>query len=558
MAAAMAGLALALVGTGGAWAQQPDPGPRAAPAEGDGGAQPLSLRYRFTERYGATEDAGRPELIVEYQVGTIETIRVEREKAEGAPDRDEVTYRAVYTERPAKVGRLGELVDAVRRYDKFQVTSTRANDAQVSRMFRDLKIWYHLGPSAVPEVICLTPDRPIHQDEYDFIVHQPVLVRMMEIPPPPARPVRVGDTWPITQKAALMLMDDLPDKGAFKLEGKLVDVRKEGQGTALTAIIEISGTLELEFGPGSVKARISFVFEPPGPALAADPKAPADRPAGARPVRDLGLVEARGYIAKIHMLRRLITPIDKAGRLQQITTRELVLARRPSVPRPTPGAGEMAALSAPVPPPTADENNSWLLYDDPQGRFHFRHPQELEIVVNDPNALELQYVGKGGKTDTMVIAAVPKSPDPAADRQWSDPQAFVRDLRQNATRKDTTVIKDTAGWLPEQDWAPLKRKVYRYEVALEAKSLARHYVDAYLVLFTRGNRFHIQALTDRDDHRSFRDQAEKVIKSLDLGPSTPGMATTPAQTNVAPPAATRPTPGRPGPPPVPSSGRTRP
>ncbi len=159
------------------------------------------------------------------------------------------------------------------------------------------------------------------------------------------------------------------------------------------------------------------------------------------------------------MLRRLMTPIDKAGRLQQITTRELVLARRPSVPRPTPGAGEIAALSAPVPPPTADENNSWLLYDDPQGRFHVRHPQELEIVPgSDPTALELQYIGKGGKTDTMVIVAVPKLADPVADRKWSDPQAFVRDLRENASRKDATVVKDQVGWLPEQDWAPLNAR----------------------------------------------------------------------------------------------------
>ena len=230
-----------------------------------------------------TEDPGRPETIVEYQVGAIETIRVETEQAEGAPDREEVTYRTVYTERPAKVGRLGEVVDAVRRYDKFQVTAARALNAGMSSMFRDLKIWYHLGPAVVHEVVCLTPDRPIRQLEYDFMIHQAVLVRMMEVLPPPARPVRVGETWPITRKGAQVLMDDLPDKGTFDLEGKLVEVRKEGQGTALTAIIEISGKLDLEAGPGSVKARISFLFEPPAPAPAADPKAAAGPPAARGP-----------------------------------------------------------------------------------------------------------------------------------------------------------------------------------------------------------------------------------------------------------------------------------
>ncbi len=283
MAAAMAGLALVLVGMGGAWAQQPDPGPQAA---GDAAAQPLSLRYRFSERYGTTEDAGHPETIVEYQVGTIETIRIETEQAGGAPDQAEVTYRTVYTERPAKVGRLGEVIDAVRRYDKFQATPALAADAMISSLFRGLKIWYHLGSAVVPEVICLTPDRTIRQYEYNAIVNQIIMPRLMEVLPPPARPVRVGDPWPITRKAAQVLMDDLPADGTFNLEGKLVDIRKEGQGTALTAIIEISGTLELEFGPGSVKARISFVFEPPAPAPAADPKAAAVRPAGARAVRE--------------------------------------------------------------------------------------------------------------------------------------------------------------------------------------------------------------------------------------------------------------------------------
>jgi hypothetical protein len=162
----------------------------------------------------------------------------------------------------------------------------------------------------------------------------------------------------------------------------------------------------------------------------------------------------------------------------------------------------------------------------------------------------------------MVIASVPKLADPVADRQWTDPQAFVKDLRQVASRKDTTVVKDQVGWLPDQDWAPLKRRVFRYEAAIEARNLSRHYMDAYLVLFTRGDRFHIQALTDRDDHAPFREQAEKVIKSLELGPSTPGLATAPAQTPVptpgGPPPATRPTPSRPGPPPIPSSGRAGP
>src|SRR5262249_17921221 len=103
-AAVLAGLALVVLGRRGLGAGAGAPAPRAPAA---GSAEPLSLRYRFSERYGVAEDPARPELLVQYKVGVIETIRSETEKAQGAPDRTGYTYRLIYTERPAKTSRNG-------------------------------------------------------------------------------------------------------------------------------------------------------------------------------------------------------------------------------------------------------------------------------------------------------------------------------------------------------------------------------------------------------------------------------------------------------------------
>src|SRR5262249_33428393 len=154
---------------------------------------------------------------------------------------------------------------------------------------------------------------------------------------------------------------------------------------------------------------------------------------------DPEIVEARGYISKVHMTRRLSSPVDEDGRLQQIVTRELQVQRRKFVGAP--GSPEAGLLPVPEPPPTADENNSWLLEDDdPQGRFHFRHPQELAVQLNEPDALVLHSVRTDGKSDTVIIGDVPREADPALDRKWTDPQAFVRNIQQNSERRGYEVI----------------------------------------------------------------------------------------------------------------------
>jgi hypothetical protein len=516
MVAAAAGIAVLAVGAG-AVAQEPAAPAQGAPAAGS--TQPLSAKYRFIEGYGVAEDLGRPDRLVQYQVGSIETIRSETEKPRGAPDRQEIEYRTIYTERAARLGRLGEVTDAVRRYDSFRAGGAAQALPQMAILMRGLSLWYHARAGGPAELISLTPNRPIRQLEYETALSQIFFPRLTAVFPP--RPVRVADTWTITRAAAQALLGQVKTVGDFQLEATLAQVDKAPQGTAMMAMIDISGILNLEEGEGAVRARLWFLFEPTAMAAAA-PSAtasPSARSGAGAAASDREVVEARGYITKLNMSRRLSKPLDDAGRLQEIGTRELLLQRR----RVTAGTADFVPLAVPEKPP-AEEINSWLLYDDPDGRFHLRHPQELSIEVQEPDALVLQYVHPDGKSDTVIIGAVPRDADSARDRKSSDPQVFVREVQQNSARYGGELVNGEMGWLPDPVWAPLKRRVYRYEAALKRENAPRHYLDAYVVQFARGDQFRVQAMTDRDDHLVFRNQAEGVIRSLELGPSDPAMA----------------------------------
>ena len=101
------------------------------------------------------------------------------------------------------------------------------------------------------------------------------------------------------------------------------------------------------------------------------------------------------------------------------------------------------------------------------------------------------------------------------------------------------------GWLPEQEWTPLKRRVYRYEAAVKSDNASRFYQDDYLILFASGDHFHIKAITNRDDHLVFRNQTEELIRGIELGPSDPAMAPRAGQPAPARQSGTGPSSGRP-------------
>ena len=211
------------------------------------------------------------------------------------------------------------------------------------------------------------------------------------------------------------------------------------------ATIEISGEFEQERSPGSVKARITFLFEPPATAPAPAPAPAADRSRG--PVRVRGPPRRRNprgqglYRQGPDGPSADSVPIDETGRLQRIITRGLVLARR----QLTAGANAAAGpLANPRGPPDRRRGQFLDLYDDPQGRFHFRHPQELEITKHDPDGIQLQYVGQGGRRIRWSSRSHPRIRIP--QKIASGPIRKPSSGNSSRTRRGTSIRSSPERW----------------------------------------------------------------------------------------------------------------
>ncbi len=549
--------ALAVVSNARAWAQatpgetQPPP-PGAAPVPG--AAEALSVRYRFLERYSPEEDPTQPELVTQYQVGIRQTLKSVREKLQGAPERRESWTQTIYTERAAKVTNLGDLVDAVRRYDRFIQNGMPAKAPQKTPLFEGLTVWVTRGKSgSPPQILSLTSDRPLRESEFKLMLSQvslPPLKAML-----PNSPRRKGDTWRVPREATFYLLDALPEPDDYALDATLKDVRKAASGTKLVAVIGFSGPVTLPDGPSMVNGEIHFAFEPPplAPAIPGAVEEPKEVDRSARRAsaknKNENVVDARGWITEVKMARVVEIPsAEDDGRLKTTVTYEIVLARRPLAAANQQGAGQPQPLTLPNPPPTATEANSWLVYEDPLGRFRFHHPQGLQVSARsaDPDFVELVDQRPDVGTDVFILQLPPGADDPQADRRFHSLDQFKGTIEAEWTGKKHDIVRGPEEWLPEADWAPLK--VYRKELAVKSKAPAangvveRIYLDYYFVRSNRGDCFHVQSLTIRDSHVTFRTQAERIIKSMEFGPTKLKGSRSPANPPAA--AGTPPAPPR--------------
>src|SRR5271157_5102699 len=155
----------------------------ANPAEPASDKQGVSQRYRFLERYSAKEDPTKPELLTQYQVGFRETIKVTREKPQGAPDQDHVSSQCIYTERVAKLAKGGFVTEVVRHYDKVNFKTSLDIPRYKTKLLEGLTVLYRQQPRSLPQVVCLTPDRQLRQQEYIGVVQESFLPTLASILP---------------------------------------------------------------------------------------------------------------------------------------------------------------------------------------------------------------------------------------------------------------------------------------------------------------------------------------------------------------------------------------
>jgi hypothetical protein len=496
----------------------PLPGAAAAGSERRQGFD-LSTRFRFIERYGAGAGPGRPQdrEIGQYRVATRDVLKVVTEKPQGAPDRSERTVQVIYTERPAAVSTSGAVTDTVRRYDALRVSPNPGGQPPASKVLEGLTLWYRPQAGARPQLIVLG-DRRMSETEYKIVaVRQLFLPDLGALLPP--MPKRVGDRWIIPRPAAQALLGERPEPGGESLVARLDDVHKAATGTDHVAVISVQGRARLPLANDTLlNAQLLFTFTPTQPER--DPERERD---GGPAFEDM--VDARGAITEVRLARSSVSGVPGSnGRLKLTRTWELTLQRQ---------LGGGAPLALPVSAPKPTEANSWLTYDDPDGRFHFRHPQELQPDPNIPeggDSISLVDIGSfltsGIPDRALTVLFQPKTGDAQADRDARDPEALRKSLKEEWDKSQWEVIPGKSGWLPDADWAPQKMRVYRVEAALKtggpgSRSVDRIFADYYLVLFARNESFNLTAMTTKDDPLAFRQQVEAVLKTLQLGPSKP-------------------------------------
>lgn len=515
---------------------------------------PLSARYRLSERYSAEPDPKKPDALTQYRVGSRETVKIVRDRPQGTPDRVESTLQMIYTERVAKVVKEA-VTDMVRRYDNVNFKTTLPIQPFKTKWLEGMMIHYHVSNLLIPSIISLT-DRTIRQQEFDRISQQAYLPALATVIP--RKPIRVGDTWSVVKAAAWAMIGDLPIGEDYDVTAELIEVHRNKTGNSMTAVIAVKGQFSVAEGPTAINAQIDFTFEPmpvqQPPTRNASPELPRDRPAATDPADRAvtGLFDAKGFISKLRLGQGMTLPLPEGdGRLKQSISRELFVERR--VPGPSNGGSDLALLPLPPASSSPSQANSWLVYDDPKGRFHFQYPQDLKVAPQAADGSVLLADRRLDGSDLLHLAFLPRIQNTEQDRLATDPIQQKKKMEDKWKRERQQFRPGPAGWLADPEFTRLNRKVYRHEAALlEAEDAPgpiqgnRVYYDHYTVLFGQNAALDVTAMTKQDPHLNFIKTTESVIKSFRLG-SSDAVAPSDAPTEPGPTGATPAPPARPGP-----------
>ena len=430
-----------------------------------------------------------------------------------APERSETSRTSIYTERAGKVTRLGEPTDLLRRYDSV----SRKDPVFVKPMnppfLVGLTVWYHNRPPMLPQILPLNTDRQLREDEYDVIADEICIPRLASFFS--RTPMRLKESWEIPAEAVQRVSGQLPGVNNYEMKATLESLNKGPQANTWVAEIHIEGHFDVFANPSAFNAQIDFSFQPAGisfPARATD--------GGSK------VVEATGQISRALLSHRVAMnqPAD-AGRLKGTITRELVLYRGPL--KVLCGEPESAAtplvLPDPIPAPKDGSAKTWVVYQPPDGRFNFQHPQELR---QQPDAKKrgIHFLDKRSTGDAVLIVVVPpQTGDAAVADSFHDPATFKKSFESEWAAAQSDVTKGSADWLPDDDWKDSKRRVYRIEAAFKKEENDKPiYGDFYFVQFGRDQFITVYAYTERPDHVVFRKQTEDVVRSFQFGRSKSG------------------------------------
>jgi hypothetical protein len=466
----------------------------------------LAARYHFTERYVHEETMAGPGLVGTYRVATREVVRESVEAAQGAPRRTDSTRQAIFSERLAESGFGGGSVGStVRSYERFLVKTDDVVRATGGKPLEGASVLIRPRSGELPLVLSLTEGRTLTEFEFDAIAHQPFSPHLAQLMPTAS--VRLGDTWRVPRPAAQALLGD-PTVPADGLSGKLFEVRKEVEGSRMVALVAITGKVAGPFGETIVNAEVQFQF-----IGTTTPKTSTKKVFPPHPFE--GLTEARGAVTEVRLASETKGPVPGPGRLRFLSNREFTLHRQLG----------LAAGSPPPPtfekPPEPTPANSWLTHLDSSGRYSLTHPQEL--LAPDPNLpvkpgiTLLTRLRRDGR-DMLQVEFVPKT---------LAPEDIKKALAEKYSRLKMDILQGEEIWLPEADWPGVR--VHRIDAALKVGDpkaagpggATRIHFDGYLIQFPQLASVLAIATTAREAVSIFRDEVEKILKTIKIDPPRP-------------------------------------
>lgn len=448
----------------------------------------VTSRYRFLERYAVPGSNAPPGALGQYRVDLQVTTRRAIDRPEGAPDRSEGRLRLVYNEQAAAVGLSGTVTAAVRRYEEMKLAilpQPREGAEPLSR--EGVTLWYQARQAQAPRIISLVPGRRLQAFEYQVTRNQVFMPQLALALP--AIAVRVGDTWPVSRVGVQSMLGDAAVRGD-NITGHFVALNRSKRTGDYFATLSLTGQVVNAGGNTAINAQVVFKFPAPEPR---DP----DRTRKA----DEGLIEARGGIIDFRMgVMSTLIPLQAApgARTKQTDSREVILSRELV-------SGDLP-LQIPKGAPESTDENSWIEYNDPQARFQFRYPQDMQLSpTTTPDAIEL-------------ISSTPGSPDlirlsPSPDAL--DPEAMRKKLLGDWEKQGLQAIPGPYGWLPEEEWPD--RRVYRIEAAMKvggARGGLRVTFDGYVLQFRQKGTLYAEAYTPRDPPLPFRREVEDILRTF--------------------------------------------
>jgi hypothetical protein len=469
----------------------------------------LIHRYKFSEQYSIRESPAEPHLIGQYVVTVDEKLKDSINAGDGVVKKPtEQSRQMVYIERPAEVSGLGQATATVRKYKLFRSASEDTAKGVVFTPLQGLNVWCRPQANLLPQVFSLDP-RPLREREFDLAAHQlyvPGLSTLL-----PTIPVRVGDGWRVPRKAVQVLLGE-PELRGDAIKAKFVEIRREENGQARQAVIDINGRVENQVAETLINARLVFRFP--------DPSARPERLESgvaqpALPV-DNSIIDARGSIIELRMARVANGIIAGPGnKPQNFQAQQDLILERGTDPRLAEGL-----LAVPSTPPKPTESNSWLIYKDPKNRFFFEHPQDLLPPERK------QAEGGDDSTTVYLVKTRPEGRDMLSlhvFQQVKGPEALKEMLNIQWKRAGGEILNGDEKWLEAVDWGG--KKVFSLEAAMVipgrgARAPRIHY-DAYLVQMGKDASLMAVATTTREAVPAFRNDIEKILKKFKIGSDQP-------------------------------------